>query len=109
MFDSLSKLFHNRGRFDQTTQDVIASWQMTADEISRINEVKDSPAWQAISKRTKDELHMLISSMIAEAKDYRSGRITSLIQVLSSMNTKTQEENLNNAINDFITNLGGDA
>ena len=105
MFDNLSKLFRERTKFDQTTQDVIESWMLSAQELERINTVKNDPAWQAIEKRTKDELHMLISGMIQETKDYRSGRITSLLQVLTSMNTKTSQDNLNNAIADFITNL----
>jgi hypothetical protein len=109
MFDNLSKLFRERTKFDQTTQDVIESWMLSAQEIERINTVKNDPAWKAIEKRTRDELQMLISSMIQEAKDYRSGRITSLIQVLTSMNTKTSQENLDGAIADFISNLGDDA
>jgi len=47
--------------------------------------------------------------MISESKDYRAGRISSLIQVLSQMNTKTEEENLNNQVNDFISQLTPDA
>ncbi len=109
MFDNLSKLFRRQAEFDQTTQDVIKSWMLTAEQIARITEVKQSPAWQAIEQQTKRELQLLISAMIQEAKDYRSGRIASLLQVLSVMNTKTEQDNLSAAVNDFITNLGDDA
>ena len=109
MFDSLSKLFRERKKFDQTTQAVIESWHQTAQQIELVKQVKDSPAWQDTQKKITDELRLLISAVISEGKDYRAGRISSLIQVLSQMNTKTEEENLNNQVNDFISQLTPDA
>lgn len=106
MFDNISKLLRRRAEFDETTNNVISSWQQTAEDIERINRVKDDPAWQAIEKKAKDELYLLISAMISESKDYRAGRISSLIQVLSSMNTKTLQKNLDDQVADFISKIG---
>ena len=57
MFDNLSKLFRERTKYDRTTQDVIESWMLSAQEIEKINAVKNDPAWQEIERRTKAEIN----------------------------------------------------
>jgi len=106
MFDNLSKLFRRKHEFDKTTQDVLDSWKQTAEEIERIKRVKDDPAWQDIERKTKTELTILIQGMITDSKDYRAGRISSLIQVLSAMNTKTLQKNLDDQVADFVAKIG---
>lgn len=98
MLDKLQKLFANRFRYSKDEQAVIESWMTSANELALIEEVKKTPAWQAIEAKIRIELKMTILELVKDDK-----KVTTLLQVLSSVNAQKQQENLTQVINDVLT------
>jgi hypothetical protein len=102
MFDKLTSLFSRRGQYDEATQKTIEDLHNAGIELGLIEELKANPGWKLLEQKLRQELTTTILALIADAKDERGGRIAALMQVLRTVDTRPQAEQLEEIINKLI-------
>jgi hypothetical protein len=102
MFDKLTALFSRRSQYDPSTQKSIEDLHNQAAELGQLEELKSTPGWQVLEQKIRQELSTTILALIADAKDERGGRIAALMQVLKTVDTRPQAEQLEEIINKLI-------
>jgi len=104
MFEKFKSIFANRLTYDQPTQDTISDLNKKLASVEDIETMKETSGWQEIEKRLKDEVKLIMLSLLADDKSERAGRINACLQILNSVNTKTMREEVEQAVDSLFPN-----